>query len=745
MRYARTASVVLAFIMCVTAWGQQKVYLGDSGVEPRTPLRNRTGGDLFVMAKLPNAPLLDRPSSIGSPLPHRASFREVFTAYLEDNTRSFLLVKAKADPPIWGWMRKDDLLTDLECKRSEDKSNPAFVKVALKNNLRVSVAELVHLYAGPGTQYGIVETNGLAQILYVFDQRKGTDQNTYLLLGWDPTWNPDLPTDSIRGWARKEECTIWNHRVAVYYNRKNIDKRAKVSIFRTVDELRAGDARAALAVETTDSDRQLTFDRARFPVLQEASQASPMKIAFIGAPPRNLRITPNEVNVLKEAARNVQVLFLIDGTISMGRYFKEVQKAVLDYIKERESMDEKARHHFAVAVYRDYADGQGVYGEMNVIADFGDPRALDILGGLQEKSDPGDHDLPEAVFNGIVRSVKEVSWERGMLKSVVVIGDHPNHVPDPRGLTVQTVVRDLHTLMSARNLNSGFRFNAINVNVSDKYRYLNNEFVNQMKQIGNQFKPAGRFEQIETRPGDLDAFRSAIRNVLQDILGTTNMLMQAYDDTEKGKSANELAATYGTTFTEMFFKMLQEQGVRPEVINQSGLSQLSAEGWVPMVANGEQLFEPWVYIERRELDEFIGFLATLMQSSENRTRASEIIKEGVMRATGDPLLKNETIESYIKRAYSLPFRGDSAILSRTPEQLQEAIATQNLWVQFRKKIGYSYEALKLVNEERDPSALRWDEAHYKWVRTIDRPAEKRSWVTSSGGQKFVWVPLEYMP
>jgi hypothetical protein len=735
MRFLLVTCLVAVSLCSLRGFAQEKASFPE-GIEPKTPLKNRFGGDMFVMVVVPGTALRAEPRESANPIALQTTFREVFLAYREDVGKQFLLVRTKAEPFVWGWIRESALLMEIQCKRSEEKDNPTFIKAALKNDLRTSVSETISLYGGPGPQYGVVEQHSLAQIMYVYGQMKGSDQNDYLLLGWDAEWNPDRPTESIRGWVKKSQCTIWDHRIAVYYNRKNIKARQPVYIFRSLDDLRqfqnTGKTVSAIAMETAKSDSSLTYDRSRFPILQKGPI---MKIAFIGDLTQNLKISIDRVNQAVDTARNMQVLFLIDGTTSMGKYFQQVQLAVRDYISSIPNDQERARYHFAVAVYRDYEDGKD--GEMELVADFDDPGAMARLGSLKERSSPLDKTLEEAVFNGIVRSVASenaVAWKSGTLKAVIIIGDHSNHPVDPRGFTVDSVVRSL-----SGPLISGFRFHAINVNGNIKNQRLNEKFLDQMQQIGKHFPPMGLFSKIAEN-SDVNEFRSAVIKSLRDIVNMSGSIAPIINAIRTGESA-----PYGTELTDLAIKLLQELGIKLEDLKQSGIHQVSREGWVAMNANGQQQMEPWVYIERTEMDEFRGFLASLMRSSEQRQQASQIVKDAVMRVTGDPLKKSETIADYVKRAFALPFREDSMILSRTPEQLQQALGEQNFWKDFRKRIGYSYETLGLVSEERDPSALRWDDTQNKWIRTTNQPADMKSWVTSPGGQKFCWIPLEFLP
>lgn len=720
-----------------------------NGVKPRTPQQYSPAegaGDRYVLVERPNTVVRAAPRE-SAPVVKRAGFREAFLAY-GDNPEYYLV---KEEPDVWGYIRKDEVLARQYSMTPDDKAKAEgaadggtrsasaniFLKAVIRNNLQISVSQSVNLLSGPGPDYPVVETVSLADIYFVFDWKKGRDGKEYVLLGWDAAWDSERASadNIVRGWVRLEQCTIWDSRVAVYYSRNNTARRPKVAIYRTLAEAQTGDTKNAIALESENSLKSLTYSRSRFPVLQDARNGF-LKIAYIADPSKDLKISLDAANKAQETLRNMQVLFIIDGTISMGPYFKQVQRAVRDYVASIPSQ-ELPRYHFAVSVYRDYEDGPN--GEMELIAGFDDPSGFDKLGDLKERSDPSDKTLEEAVFNGIIRSVKAVKWQEGNFKVVVVIGDHPNHPVDTRGFTADKVVRELRAIPGA-----GFQFHALNVHYTEELKHLNQEFVAEMRQIANQFTPAGKIEMIRNNGANMEDFRRSVVDVLHRVIMASGNLGEITTGFREGKTANELAPIYGTDMTALAIRLLAELHITPEIINQSGVTQISQDGWVRSTTGADQLMEPWVYIERTRLDEYRGFLASLVRVSAQRSaRSGEIVAQAVQHVTGDPLLPRETVAEYATREFVIPFRDDSTILNKTPDQLQQALGEQNFWSQFRKRVSYSYEVLGLVEEEKDPAALRWDEAQRGWI--VQNAAHVTSWVTSRGGEKYCWVPMGFLP
>jgi len=144
------------------------------------------------------------------------------------------------------------------------------------------------------------------------------------------------------------------------------------------------------------------------------------------------------------------VVFLIDGTMSMGPYFRlvgEIAKDIMNQfnLKKRKNY-EVGELRFGVALYRDYLNknkrfeiNNDLTGNANKIK-----RNLERIKPLrsgEERKDPAYY--PEAVFQGLMRTVEQMNWLKGSRKLIIHIGDVGNHSREQDEITEEIIAKKL--------------------------------------------------------------------------------------------------------------------------------------------------------------------------------------------------------------------------------------------------------------------------------------------------------------
>ncbi|ETR65142.1 MAG: hypothetical protein OMM_14748, partial [Candidatus Magnetoglobus multicellularis str. Araruama] len=80
----------------------------------------------------------------------------------------------------------------------------------------------------------------------------------------------------------------------------------------------------------------------------------------------------------------------------------------------------------------------------------------------------------------------------------------------------------------------------------------------------------------------------------------------------------------------------------------------------------------YALISRFKLNMLLGLLYRIKNSTNNsHQNMSNTIKNACEVATGDRILTNETLSSYIQRIFYIPHREVSQVLQYTPEQLSD--------------------------------------------------------------------------
>lgn len=734
------------------------------GVIPEEPLKfSNSGMEMRLLIVIRNPVLLDQPNNDGMELRFTGDtapkYLDPLMAYSQSNDGQYFLVRTLTDPGRWGWIPKEFVLERYEPLRAQDETratdqstpNPAFIKVVAKNNWRTPTGrrlEAVPILNGPGSEYDTVARINIFRIRYAYDIRPGMDGKEYVLVGEEPSLNQYAANSGLSGWINLEYAILWTSRVGIYYNRENLTSRQEaVHIFQNKTDLgeflATGNTDKAIAHENMAAKASLDYDTTRFPIIGQAG-GNLLNIAFVGnarADDDSRKLLSNEelshkrteLNEIIDQTRNQDILFLIDATKSMQKHFPAVLRGLENFMASIKKQTEKNRFRFAIAVYRDYQD---INNGFHMLAELGG----DVRQFMKEEtaySIKEDHDYPEALFQGIVKSTEQTGWGTGRTRAVIVIGDHSNHPED--SFTAQQVA----SVLEQKNV----AFYSINVNRRPETMQFNRMFDNQMQSVLSLSGGVGRNFVVDNAAAfDERQTAVAIEETLASIFQFSSEVSWGFKDITEGKQIKEIEATYGTEVTTYLRRIMREQGLTEAEINLANLSQICEEGWVSKKnSNAVDQLTPWVLIDRSSLDELVGIMSGLFKRArkQNSRGLGTAVTEIVKRASGDEINENERISQFLYRRFHIPYREVSDVLQYSPTQLEEKFqASPEFKKKFVKRLGKTYALLQSVQEEKN-SELLWSEMNQRWGKK--EPVEKKWWWKTSTGMSFAWIPMDYMP
>lgn len=174
-----------------------------------------------------------------------------------------------------------------------------------------------------------------------------------------------------------------------------------------------------------------------------------------------------ELEELLRKQNNVNIIFVVDGTISMGRYFSPIANAIDKSMRS----GNKGSHKFGAVVYRDYTDGPRAIEQIPltdnyvVVSNFLNTREATQPNGL-------DTNFEEAVFYGLETALDRMVKEDES-NFVFLIGDCGNHRIDPEGRSIEDII--------PRLIENRVNMLAFQVNNANHRAY--NAFILQAKQI----------------------------------------------------------------------------------------------------------------------------------------------------------------------------------------------------------------------------------------------------------------------
>jgi len=196
---------------------------------PKKPLMNFRGEYMYVTVVVSDASLKNSPSRMGADLPNPPKFLDTLLAYERTKDNRYYLLKTQDGR--WGWMKSNEILVSSVCLRSDNKNNPAFIKVLLSNSMKkTNKGKYIAFYKGPGKSYQKNVMKNKFTIYYAFKKILGNDGNMYFFIGDRPTWDYHSSDRPFLGWINQKNCILWDNQVAVYYDKETLKQRLRKTV-----------------------------------------------------------------------------------------------------------------------------------------------------------------------------------------------------------------------------------------------------------------------------------------------------------------------------------------------------------------------------------------------------------------------------------------------------------------------------------------------------------------------------------
>lgn len=246
----------------------------------------------------------------------------------------------------------------------------------------------------------------------------------------------------VKGWMQNFNLTPWETRICLEPS-YGIDYREeygdlKIPIFGPLSEL---ENFTGLGVTSTDQaiyenairKKRMNTRFMRYPIIdQEFSDGQIKKVATVGKidevaeeQDENKELVLNTLGKLKKQRENINIVFVIDATASMRKYFRGVAEGLKNIVqinKDKYKMDIK----YSVAIYRDYVDGDDLF--QCLPATPNDKKVENFLTSVRTYS--AGKERSESQYYGIINGLERSQIQANHSNIVVLIGDAGNHRND---------------------------------------------------------------------------------------------------------------------------------------------------------------------------------------------------------------------------------------------------------------------------------------------------------------------------
>ena len=656
--------------------------------------------------------------------------------------------------------RKAMILNTVEHLKRTDDSDP----------------DLVRFLSSPfdrGVESG--HESGLFSFFFVYKQ-----EGNWILLGKQGEV-PDNPTrrrESMVGWAPRDRITQWDSRVAVEpnYDPSSLARRASgepVSFF--VEKRLAENYGKGKSVEPEDilwtesrlPERPIGEWR-RFPVLELHENKNVMKAGVIGevvggggravgVSPEQLAAWQRELDHHVARTRNVNVVFVIDGTRSMGPYFPAVAEAIQESMGRLRSAHSDNNFKFAAVVYRDYAEEDiGKLVEQVRLTDDAD-KVADFLKGI-EAGDTNNRTLRESVNKGMQYALRASGLARAEHETniMILIGDVGNHLNDTR-VTVAELVDQLDAnqvhlcvfqvhhggdpayedfleqaaelvMLSALREHSALALAYGSKSILEPEWQVTQGAVELLHGTrGGWISPLEIGESMSER----ELKRRTVRFINEVEAKTNARAAQIKELIEGGLTApsaivatDNACADCAAEFPPHILKILHTMGVESAQLSTIGEQkyQLYTQGWAPLKRAEEgDLFKRVLLLDRRELSAMVhvmGKLHSTVSGADERKRLYDTWIQVLQDYLGEsefPMAGDLSFEQLNDQVFGLP--GNSDLLDMKLKDILNLneFSDADLRKYVNRVKAKHRTLLTVFNDDNYPYAFRSDEVPYYWI------------------------------
>ncbi len=399
----------------------------------------------------------------------KLSFLESF--YVTDEQGEYVRIASDPHPDgmalsvdavDYGWIQKRKLILwphALMTSPGNIAKKGMVLNTIESTKLRGGQPDIVEFRKGPDATYGVIGQSLLFEIFFVLKH-----EGQWVFLARDEFIHGGTTEGrlgSVAGWAPSFRVTEWDFRKAIEPNweidaaneRRNGNKARIFGDQVQAIRYKRGESVDPSKVLWEDDlyENRRIGDWRRFPILSASSDKDILAVGTMGeiygfsdgqAKPivnsDGMAGINNLLNRIIAGQRKVNICFVIDGTTSMGPYFKATAAAIGECVNSLKALQQNNSFKYGALIYRDFAEKERLY-EILPLDDQTDPLVAFL--DPAKAYDVYDVDEPEAVLYGLKKAIREIGFVPGEANIAVLVGDAGNHHrQDETTVTVDDIV-----------------------------------------------------------------------------------------------------------------------------------------------------------------------------------------------------------------------------------------------------------------------------------------------------------------
>lgn len=672
---------------------------------------------------------------------------------------------------VLGWVSVDELLLWSTCPRTLSQIYKKAVilkdpeEVQNKKDLNIVSPEFSK------SPYEMISTKRRAvdlEFYFVFKEVNGA-----ALLLEDNKITTNL-TSTKKGWMKSGLYTLWNDRLCFEPNFGEDVEGAKAAIYARERDARlfksSGEVPAnidPLWVDKLGLERW-SPKKVRFPVVNMAggyiaqvgtisSLGSGGTSGDVGSNEKAQRIqkTLDSINAkifeIETKLRKTNVVFVMDGTSSMKKYYQPMAKALEQAMNQNEMKG--ANMNFGAVVYRNYDDEREsrLVETKQLTTDY--MSVAQWLVSRECRSIGKSH--YEAVLYGLETAIDQMKWSKDNSNFIILVGDAANAMPDAKGKTLDGIA----SKMAAKGINlvvfqanhidhdayHGFALQTQKLMFSELSKLtgkkitrssfvLSNQLYNYQCKDNVMLVSAGfRFAEINKQESEIN-LRDLVEEKIVDfkLQAAENLyrlkVMIENISGEDIKPTNESNPEIITVNEKAAFDYLTGIGITPEeieLLKEKNLT-LKFKGYATRTAGYNEVFTTSVFMAKSELQLLIQSLSSVNKevSDNPRKDLQDALKKLVLSYMGEDANPDEIDVDDVMAAVS----GLTSIIGRNPLSGIKIGDITN-----PSKVSESQIEYFMRRIEKDVTRLK------------KKQEDKSCYFESSNGLRYYYILIEDMP
>jgi len=356
------------------------------------------------------------------------------------------------------------------------------------------------------------------------------------------------------------------------------------------------------------------------------------------------------------------LVLAVDATLSMQQWFRPTTEALQTFIKaiQRDMGHGELPTPFRVGLlfYRDRKIARDC--DIDFLTRWGSD-LTDNIGSVIEalanakKATCSSDEVPEAVYDGLIRAIEDPKWSDGHFKVILLVGDAPPHPKtrvekNPLGLTVE----DILERSEARNI----RFLTFKIGLDQTTEF-------EALAHAGAARTQGRFRAIEPDPA---RYQQALLGALEEEWGLLTKANQVYRAGIGGTRLADDPALARSFNIEASDLPIIVANLPPDPTGK--VAPPFVEGWVPKNIERQLAVGEYIFMSKTDVQRFANIIETIALAAQDGMSEGSDAFLASLRNSLAQMLKvqpnelfrsGESLESMLQKARVLPFR--TALLS----------------------------------------------------------------------------------